>query len=271
MTGKTTDSLPSSTLPSYRNPPVNEVFCGLRFDPPDKLRIPHIGYLWNKFREDYPIIQHAPPIASTKGEILVDQAIGMPLPRVWFINKSDDQLVQFQVDRFYFNWRRRKNDYPRYNHVIKNFESVLDTIIEFFNEFDLGELKTIEYELSYINHIPKGQGWDTPDDLPKIFSDFVWTQKRTRFLSNPEKIAWQAEFSLPEKKGHLIIDLKQATRTEDKVPLLVLKLKTIGIGESANKEAVRKWFDLAREWIVRGFTDLTTPEIHKIWEREKNA
>jgi uncharacterized protein (TIGR04255 family) len=271
MTNKIESSFSTGTLPSYKNPPVNEVVCGLRFDTPDKLRIPHIGFLWDKFRADYPIIQHVPPIASAKGEILVDQAIGIPLPRVWFINKSDDQLVQFQIDRFYFNWRRRQSDYPRYDHVIKNFESVLNAIVNFFSEFELGELKPIEYELSYINHIPKGQGWDTIDDLPRIFSDFVWTQTKERFLPNPEKVAWQTEFPLPGKKGHLIINLKQATRTEDKVTLLVLELKTQGISESANKEAIREWFDLAHEWIVRGFTDLTTPEIQKIWEREENA
>jgi len=271
MTNAIESSFSTGVLPSYKNPPVNEVVCGLRFNTPDKLRIPHIGFLWDKFRADYPIIQHVPPIASAKGEILLDSATGIPLPRVWFINKSDDQLVQFQIDRFYFNWRRRQSDYPRYDHVIKNFESVLNAIVNFFSEFELGELKPIEYELSYINHIPKGQGWNTIDDLPRIFSDFVWKQTKERFLPNPIKVAWQKEFLLPEKKGHLIVNLKQATRTEDKVNLLVLELKTRGIGEPASKEAIREWFDLAREWIVRGFTDLTTPEIHKIWEREENA
>jgi uncharacterized protein (TIGR04255 family) len=225
MTNKIESSFSTGTLPSYKNPPVNEVVCGMRFDTPDRLLIPHIGFLWDKFRVDYPVIQHAPPIASAKGEILVDKAIGMPLPRLWFINKSDDQLVQFQIDRFYFNWRRRQSDYPRYDHVIKNFESVLNTIGNFFSEFELGELKPIEYELSYINHIPKGQGWNTIDDLPRIFSDFVWKQTKERFLPNPVQVAWQKEFLLPEKKGHLIVNLKQATRTEDKATLLVLELK----------------------------------------------
>ena len=271
MTHTIESSFSTGALPSYKNPPVNEVVCGMRFDTPDRLRIPHIGFLWDKFRTDYPIIQHAPPIASVKGEILIDEVTGLPLQRVWFINKTDDQLIQFQFDRFYFNWRRRRSDYPRYAHVIKNFEDLLNTIRNFFSEFELGELKPIEYELSYINHIPKGQGWNKIDDLPKIFSDFVWKQTKERFLPNPEKIAWQTEFPMPEKMGHLIINLKQATRTEDKVTLLVLELKTRGIGKSASKEAIREWFDLAHEWIVRGFTDLTTPEIQKIWEREENA
>ena len=70
--------------------------------------------------------------------------------------------------------------------------------------------------------------------------------------------------------GSLTASLKQAIRIEDKVPLLVLELKTRGIGKTVNKKAIREWFDTAREWIVRGFADLTTPEIQEIWEREKN-
>jgi len=269
MTHSIESSLSSGRLPGYKNPPVNEVVCGMRFHTPEKLRIAHIGFLWDKFRADYPIVQHAPPIAPVKGEFLVDEATGVPLPRIWFINKSDDQVIQFQVDRFYFNWRRREGDYPRYNHVISNFEIVLDTMENFFADFEFGELKPIEYELSYINHFPKGQGWNKIYDLPRILSDFVWMQAKERFLPNPEIVAWQAQFPLQENKGNLIVNLKQATRTEDQVPLLVLELKALGIGESRGKEAIREWFDVAHEWIVRGFTDLTTSEIQEIWEREE--
>lgn len=259
----------SVALPSYKKPPVNEVVCGMRFQSPDKLRIPHIGLLWNKFRADYPNIQHAPPIVDAKGGIQIDRETGMPIPRVWFINESDDQLIQFQFDRFYFNWRRKQGEYPRYPHVIRNFESVLNTIDVFFREHSLGELSPVEYELNYINHIPKGEGWNTIEDIPKIFSDFIWGRKTSRFLPNPSGIAWKTEFPLQEKMGRLVVTLNQATRIEDKVPLFVLELKANGFDDSADKKAFRKWFDVAHEWIVRGFTDITTPEIHQIWEREK--
>jgi len=33
---------------------------------------------------------------------------------------------------------------------------------------------------------------------------------------------------------------------------------------------MRNWFDLAHEWIVRGFTDLTEKEMQEtIWKRER--
>jgi len=266
---KPVPSSSSTELPSYRKPPVNEVVCGIRFHSPDKLRIPHIGILWNKLRSKYPIIQHAPPIATVKGEILLDSETGLPLNRVWFINESDDQLVQFQFDRFYFNWRRRADEYPRYPHVIKNFEQIYNTILDLFSEFDLGNLNPVECELSYINHIVEGQEWNTIEDLSNIFVDFIWEKKINRFLPRPVKLSWLTEFPLEEQKGRLTVSLKQATRTTDKVHLFILELKALGIGESTSKEAIHEWFDVAHKWIVQGFTDLTTSKVHKLWERER--
>jgi uncharacterized protein (TIGR04255 family) len=257
-------------LPSYKNPPVYEVVCGLRFQTPDEFRIPQIGLLWNRFRSEYPRTQHAPPLTSgPAGVPLLDSATGLPLPRVWFVNESDDQVIQVQPDRFYFNWRRRREKYPRYIHVIANFEKVMQEVKTFFGELRLGEFKPNECDLTYINHIPKGKGWETLADLQKVLRDFLWTPQRERFLPEPNKISWQTEFPLPKDKGFLTIILKQATRTEDKNSLFILELVARGIGVSTDDKGIREWFDLAHEWIVRGFTDLTTDEIQKdIWERE---
>jgi hypothetical protein len=42
------------------------------------------------------------------------------------------------------------------------------------------------------------------------------------------------------------------------------------MGKDKSPEGMWTWFDLAREWIVRGFTDLTGEEVQKqIW-RKKN-
>lgn len=264
-----TQSFSPIPFPSYKTPPINEVVCGMRFTTPNKLLIPHIGLLWNKISDDYPNIKHAAPISSDQGEVPIDLATGFPLQRIWFINKSDDQLIQFQFNRFYFNWRHKQNKYPRYPQVIKHFEETRNIIKAFFKENDFGDLLPIEYELNYINHIPKGNGWDKIDDLPKMFSDFNWKRKTKRFLPNPEKLGWKTEFLLPNNHGRLIVTLKMAIRTEDKLPLIIFGLNARGFNESSSMNSFREWFDEAHEWIVKGFTDLTTPAAHKVWEREK--
>lgn len=257
-------------LPTYKRPPVNEVVCGLQFQPFDKLFIPHVGLLWAKFRRDYPRIQTAQPIATHKGEVVADSATGLPLPRIWFINDRDDQLIQFQFDRFYFNWRRRREEvYPRYSHVIEHFERALKTFQNFLSEFALGELRIIEFELNYINHIPKEQGWNTIKEIDNIFSDFIWKPTPGRFLPNPVNISWQAEFPMPEEKGILTVSLRKGIRTADKTPLLVLELKARGPAKSNSGEEMRRWFDSAHEMIVLGFSDLTNPDVQKsLWEIE---
>lgn len=248
-------------LPSFKNPPINEVVCGMRFQVPEKLTIPHIGMLWNKFKNDYPIIQHASPLTSAKGEIPVDNTTNLPIPRVWFINENGDQLIQFQFDRIYFNWRHRDDGYPRYSNLIKRFMQIINILEDFFQEFNLGELKPVEYELSYINHILKEQF--SNENLLKIFVDFIWNQSQNRFLPHPEKIAWQMIFTLPDEKGKMTVNLKEATRIADKQPLFVFELRTNGKNESGNISSIREWFDLAHKWIVLGFVDLTTPEVRK--------
>ncbi|HEX9756831.1 MAG TPA: TIGR04255 family protein [Nitrospiria bacterium] len=259
----------SGPTPSFKKPPIAEVALGIRFNISDKLKIPHIGQLWNKFRQDYPKIEHAPPIASGQGDIPVDPTTGMPSLRVWFVNESEDQLIQFQVDRFHFNWRRKEADYPRYPYMIKNFEKVFDTNSIFFKEYSLGPLQPIECELTYINHFKKGLEWNNSADLRKIFSDSPLIQKKEGFLPEPEAISWRARFPLGEGKGSLTVKLDHGTLIKEKNKVYILDLTARGMGESTNKEDIFKWFDLAHEWVVRGFTDLTTPEIQKIWEREE--
>ena len=47
--------------------------------------------------------------------------------------------------------------------------------------------------------------------------------------------------------------------------MFVLDLTTRGI----SNEGIQEWFDMAHEWIVRGFEDLTTSEIQeKVWKKK---
>lgn len=256
-------------LPSYKYPPVDEVVCGFRFERLRELKVPHIGLLWERFRNEYPTTQHAVPIATDK-TLAVDEATGIPLPRVWFISKADNELIQVQLDRFYYNWRHRGDDYPRYPSVIKKFGKAKSHLDVFAKELGLGAIKPLEFELTYINHIPAGQGWEKIDDLPNVIKDFVWQKETHHFLPNPTNIAWQVRFELPENKGWLNVKLNQATRKVDGVPSLLLELTARGFGEEKTEKAMHDWFDLAHEWIVRGFTELTTEEIQKkFWKREK--
>lgn len=54
---------------------------------------------------------------------------------------------------------------------------------------------------------------------------------------------------------------------QDDRPLLLLQLTARGAPIGEGLEGAREFFDLGREWIVKGFVDVTSPEMHGKWGR----
>ena len=223
-----TATLPEGPLPSYENPPVNDVVCGVLFKALDKMLTPHLGVLWDSYRADYPTCQEAPPLipiierfgerpAQSKPEF----AEIPPLPRVWFVHTNGNGLIQIQRDRFLHNWRRLRpeNPYPRYEQVIAMFQDRLATFQKFLTSQELGTLVPLQYEMTYVNHIYKGEGWKHSGEVGKIFADFVWRDVASRFLPQPEAINWRTTFTLPNNQGRLHVSIQNAESREDDRPL----------------------------------------------------
>src|SRR5207249_1175343 len=83
------------------------------------------------------------------------------LPRLWFINKNQDELVQVQLDRFYFNWREGPNrsQYSTYGQIYEKFSRYWTLYRDFLKEMHLNLPTIRECELTYINHISQEAGW----------------------------------------------------------------------------------------------------------------
>jgi uncharacterized protein (TIGR04255 family) len=256
-------------LPSFRKPPINEVVCGLRFQPIEALLIPHVGLYWGSIRKDFPRCEHAAPLGI--GEGVTDSATGLPLPRVWLINAAQDRLIQIQRDVFFYNWRRReeKAAYPRYNSIISCFKKTLQSFEIFLEENEIGKININECELTYINQLPSGELWKSSSDFGRLFPDIKWRSRTERFLPIPNHIAWRASFSLPEGKGSLGVKIDHALRKVDQKPLIIFELRATGTGDDKSLDSVWDWFATAHEWIVRGFADLTGTKAQEIvWERD---
>jgi hypothetical protein len=75
---------------------------------------------------------------------------------------------------------------------------------------------------------------------------------------------WRKVFRLPDKMGRLHTTLKMAS-TKDGKKVMLFELTARGFGDVS----IDEWFAMGREWIVRGFTDLTTDSMQKaIWQRK---
>ncbi len=268
--------MPNSSRPSFDNPPVIEVVCGIQFQLLNKFISPHFGLLWERFKEDYPTFKDMTPLASQalpQGDNFTFQITDTPpLPRVWYEHKNKSGIVQVQQDRFLHNWKKGKSEdkYPHYETVIALFKEHLDTFDSYLRENEIGAIDPTQYEIIYVNHIPLGDGWNTLNDIGNIFEDFSWNAGTKEFLPEISNLNFKVTFELPNQHGHLHIKGWKGINKEDNLPVLRLDLTVQGMSQERSDEGMWSWFDEAREWIVRGFADFTNNKMHEeSWRRCK--
>ncbi len=266
----------SKHLPEYDNPPINEVVCGIHFERLDQLLNPYLGILWEKYKPEYPRCREAPyliPIIENfdRPPVQKPELLDVPLPRTWFVHSNENAIIQVQRDRFLHNWReiRAEDSYPRYHTIIDSFRGHLSKFTAFLEEYNLGIVKPLQYELTYVNLITQGEEWETISDIGRIFSNFSWPSTESDFLPLPESINWHTNFTLPNRAGRLHTKIQSGVRRIDDRPLFRFELTVRGIGEYKTFETMWDWFDLAHEWIVRGFAELTDLQIQNtVWGRK---
>jgi uncharacterized protein (TIGR04255 family) len=273
----------NKVLPDYEKPPVIEVVAGITFQPIKALTGPYLGVLWEKFKPDYKGIREVAPLLPVierfdegrpEETLPFGDGIGDIISgsRTWFETTDGNALIQVQRDRFLHNWKKEKDtdEYPHYDYVISNFRVCLEKFEQFLQEHNLGSIYPLQYELTYINHVPQGEGWKTFSDLGNTFPDFSWRPSKDRFLPDPEAINWQTSFVLPERSGRLHESIRLGKRRKDGRPAFLLELTVRGIGNDKTQSGMWSWFDVAHEWIVCGFADLTAETIQKnVWRRKR--
>lgn len=266
-----------SDLPDFERPPVNEVVLSLQFASLEQLKSAHIGFLWAKLKERYPVVtEHAPidPVFETFGapkgalqtQISFQQFTSPPLPRYWF-EAPEGSLFQVQQDRIIYNWRRRESPYPRYEALREEFAKNLATFEEFLREQDLGSVRFNQSEISYINTIDLPGGDDPHAAIEQVTS--VW-QKLDTDDRDLEDVFFRARY-LMRKAGdpyaRLHVTLLPAVRTATQAHVVRLEMTFRGKPESEDATTAFALLDDGRAAIVRAFAQMTTPEMHKHWGR----
>lgn len=270
----------STSLPDYAEPPVIEVICGIYFAPLETFKAVHVGNLWDAFKADFPKVEEHPPVGVAV-EQLTPQVMGQaeiqlvdkpPLPRVWFVSDPGNAIIQLQRDALLHNWRKLtpSDQYPHFRSVMSGFQEHLSRFQRFVADNDLGNISPVQFELTYVNHILPSKLWSKGQPVGQIFPDFAWKKSKERFLPTYEGINWRTAFRLPDELGRLHVSIQSAMRRSDREPIMNLEMKARGIGSDRSLGAVSGWFDVAHEWIVRGFADLTSKKAQTdLWGRKQ--
>ena len=262
-------------LPEYERPPVNEVVCGVLFRPIEQLLAPYLGLLWERFQPDFTKCQEVAPLTPVieplEGEPQAELQLSEvpPLPRTWFLSQDEHNIIQVQRDRFLFNWRQLGDvdPYPRYGTVFPDFQAKLGVFREFLGGLDCGDVLPLQFELTYVNHIYMGDGFENLGEFGNVFPDFTWRETE-RISAQPERVNYRIAYTLPESSGRLHVTIQNVRRTDDNRPLIRLNLTARGISGEKTWEALPGWFNMAHDWIVYTFEDLTSEAFQRdVWRK----
>lgn len=251
----------------YENPPINEIVCGVLFDEIKGLQTAHFGKLWQKFSPDFMASEDQSLIDPIPAEDLSNRGLH-PLPRVLFIHKDDNEIIQVQRNRFHHNWRKTRYDdkYPGYETVIENFEKHLSSFQEFLAEEELGNLVPNGYEITYVDLILENAGWETLNNLGHIFPSFVTLKDRNRLLADIRGINWSMTFGLPNDSGQLQLSIRNDQRLGDGRQLL--RIESTAFNDQPYNP-MRNWFNYAHDVLAEAFTNLMSDEIqYQLWGRK---
>jgi len=260
-------------LVSFDDPPVQEI--AFAFQLPDaQLTVEEIVDIGRALRPSFPVQQLQPALPRMLGPTespLFSFPVGPSLPRFWFVSTDGLRLVQVQEDRVAFNWRRlgREVVYPRYGTLRAEFEEHVERLTETIPS--LKDLHADLCELTYVNELVDEQ---TADRVPL---DQVLRTVRpiedAEFLPGTDQAEWQGRWTIRDEGGDvtgwLTAAAQPASRQRDDRPIYLLTMTGILPGEVHSRQMVFDRFDLAHEWIVRGFADLTTKEMHDRWGRTR--
>jgi uncharacterized protein (TIGR04255 family) len=264
------------SLPDFAKPPVVETVLDVGFVPLAGWGIPHFGLFWQSIRDEYPTFKDQPPVLlqrerfGTKLNQPLNQAIEIlniqPEARCWFEEKGGARLIQVQHDRFIHNWRKteEQQEYPRYENVIRPaFGKEWDRFCSFLDQQGIGSPEIQQCEVQYVNHIDF-EGWKSFTDLIDAFE--TWPGGHG-FLPIPEGTSFNTSYLIPDHAGRLRIVAQPAVRHLDGKTVIQLTLIARGQPKSSHRDAILEWFDLGRQWIVRGFAEFTSTKMHQIWQR----
>ena len=270
--------LPQFALADFENPPVVETVLSSQFEKLTAMQLVHFGLFWRKVQNRFPKTEERPALAPmiesfpepvARGGRIQFETVEMPAPpRIWMLNDAGTEMIQLQNDRFIKNWRKAGEvaKYPHYEPAIKPaFERDFDAFQSFLAEENLGEIRVNQCEVTYVNHIVSGQGWEHLSEAHRIFT--FWNRPAAPFPGDAEDLGVHVRFRIADNQerpiGRLHVDIRPALRATDDRPMYVMSLTARGqYGTGFD------FFDIGRQWIVKSFEELTTGDMHRIWGKK---
>lgn len=278
-----TDHSGLATPPSYeRPPPLVETVLGVQFDEIRGLGTAHLAAFWATLnREEWPTATDA-GLLDAQAERF-DDASGWakgvqfrmmqqhPGCRVQIKNRDGDRMIQLQNGRFHVNWLGKGGGvYPRYKRVRDEFAALWAKFLEFVSPAHAPSVRSNQWEVTYVNQIPRGTVWTTPADW-SFFRPLGGVPTIAGTIEG-ESFGGEWHFVIPPRRGRLHI-LWQHGREENEgtqgqsQDFVRLTLTARGPVEAKDDPTagIQEGLDLGHDAIVRSFRQLMSDSANQYW------
>lgn len=267
--------------PDFERPPVTEVAFSIEFSALEKWNSSHGALYWSTVQSDYPLLEAHPPLFPTVESFDNDSSKFQAVPqfqymksdsaRTWLVGNPDTWLVQVQRDRFVLNWRKREGGgvYPRYEAVMRpRLQKEWARFKSFVAAHSLGEISAKLCEVTYVNDIRRGDGWEQVSDAVSLLSAFA-EKSENAYLPELETLNVSGSYRFTNPPGRLHFSTQHLLRQSDGCEVMQLQLISRGVPVTSEDNDVFSSIDVGRERVVCGFADLTSKRAHELWGKFK--
>jgi uncharacterized protein (TIGR04255 family) len=259
-------------LPEFDKPPVIETVLGVQFEP-IPLTNALAGWYWkSRLEREWGTANETQRVEDVFERFGRERQwrtpqiklMQQPIPgRLQIVRDDNERMVQVQDTRFVYNWRKSKEStYPTYKTLLPEFNEQFARFSSFVDDESLGNLSINQWEVIYVNHIPKGELWETIGDWPKIFPSVEATVAGRRM----DGFTAHFQEELGDQQGRLHTELKFGKKKGADEELIVLQFTARGPVDE--KIDVLTGFDLGHSTIVKAFASATSDLAHKHWKRK---
>lgn len=269
----------SSPSLKFKNPPVVETVMGVQLDPLDGYADAHAGVFavrhlddsWREFRVQ-PHLEDQFERFGTERKwgpahgLMFRQGPGPE--RTQIIRSDQERMVQIQATRFIYNWKKGEERYPSYDRLRPEFDKLFDTFGSFCEASSFGRPQLNQWEMTYVNHIPRGNLWSDLGDWSSVFRNWFWPAAEVESQSS-ETFVGRWTLCIGENRGRLHVEIAHGRigGTEGS-EAIIFKLTARG-PISAKEGNPGAGFEIGHRAIVQSFFAMTTERAHEYWGIEK--
>jgi uncharacterized protein (TIGR04255 family) len=265
----------ASKNPEWTRPPVVEVVVAVQFEQLPKLSNGHLGWFWGEMHEDFPFSDDVPPIPPVLESFSGDSPFGFASinlrraggdARLRMTSANNTKMIQVQNGWIVANWTKQPaQDYPGFTGVKQLFDSALSRFARFLKERDLGTLQPTLWEITYVDHIPRGTVWDQPEDLARVFPGLFGGAQVPGVRSEAVDATWTWVQSNPP--GRLRLSVQSArTSAESQNETLIVRSVARGQVQPSEPRSLDQALNTGRSIVVDAFMSVTSDEAKRYWQ-----